>query len=87
MRPTTGATSVIGMERIDRRPVRADETTTLRGFLDHHRDTFRWKCSGLTQEQLARPLPPSDMTLGGMMKHLADRRAELVRGRLRRAAA
>ena len=29
------------------------------------------KCSGLTQEQLAQPLPPSDMTLGGMMKHLA----------------
>jgi hypothetical protein len=59
------------MERTDRRPVRADEITTLRGFLDHHRDTFRWKCSGLTQEQLARSLPPSDMTLGGMMKHLA----------------
>ena len=29
------------------------------------------KCSGLTQQQLAQPLPPSDMTLGGMMKHLA----------------
>jgi uncharacterized protein DUF664 len=58
------------MERTER-PVRADETTTLRGFLDYHRDTFRWKCSGLTQEQLAQRLPPSDMTLGGMMKHIA----------------
>ncbi len=29
------------------------------------------KCSGLTQDQLAQPLPPTDMTLGGMMKHLA----------------
>ncbi|MGI8523224.1 MAG: DinB family protein [Nocardioides sp.] len=52
-------------------PLRADEVTTLRAFLDYHRDTFRWKCEGLTQEQLARALPPSDMSLGGMMKHLA----------------
>jgi uncharacterized damage-inducible protein DinB len=52
-------------------PLRADEATTLRAFLDFHRDTFRWKCAGLTQEQLAQTLPPSDMTLGGMMKHLA----------------
>jgi uncharacterized damage-inducible protein DinB len=52
-------------------PLQADEATTLRAFLDFHRDTFRWKCGGLTQEQLAQSLPPSDMTLGGMMKHLA----------------
>jgi len=52
-------------------PLQADDATTLRVFLDYHRDTLRWKCSGLTQEQLAQPLPPSDMTLGGMMKHLA----------------
>jgi uncharacterized damage-inducible protein DinB len=58
------------MERTER-PVRADEVTSLRGFLDHHRDTFRMKCAGLTQAQLAQALPPSDMTLGGMMKHLA----------------
>jgi uncharacterized damage-inducible protein DinB len=58
------------MERAER-PLRADEATSLRGFLDHHRDTFRMKCSGLSQAQLAQALPPSDMTLGGMMKHLA----------------
>jgi len=52
-------------------PLRADEPTTLRAFLDHHRDIFRGKCSGLTQAQLAQSLAPSDMTLGGMMKHLA----------------
>src|SRR3954467_14591060 len=52
-------------------PLRADETTTFRAFLDYHRETFRWKCAGLTQQQLAQPLPPSEMTLGGMMKHLA----------------
>jgi len=52
-------------------PLRADEVTALRGFLDYHRDTFRWKCAGLSQEQLAQAHPPSTMTLGGMMKHLA----------------
>jgi uncharacterized damage-inducible protein DinB len=52
-------------------PLHGDEVTILRSFLDYHRDTFRWKCSGLTQAQLAIALPPSDMTLGGMMKHLA----------------
>jgi uncharacterized damage-inducible protein DinB len=54
-----------------RPPLRADETTTLRTFLDYHRDTLRWKCAGLTQEQLAQALPPADMTVGGIMKHLA----------------
>ena len=57
------------MERTER-PVRADEATTLRAFLDHHRDTLRWKCAGLTQAQLAETLPPSEMTLGGIMRHL-----------------
>ncbi len=63
-------TSFSADDRVDP-PLRADEATTLRAFLDYHRDTFRWKCAGLTQQQLAQSLPPSDMTLGGMMKHLA----------------
>jgi len=54
-----------------RAPIHTDEVTALRGFLDHHRDTFRWKSSGLSQEQLGEQLAPSTMTLGGMMKHLA----------------
>jgi len=53
-------------------PLEGDEATMLRSFLDLHRDTLRWKCAGLTSEQLARTLPPSDLTLGGMMKHLAS---------------
>jgi uncharacterized damage-inducible protein DinB len=52
-------------------PLHGDEVTTLRSFLTYHRDTLRWKCAGLTQEQLAQELPPSDMSLGGLMKHLA----------------
>jgi uncharacterized damage-inducible protein DinB len=52
-------------------PLHGDEVATLRAFLTYHRDTLRWKCSGLSQEQLARQLAPSDMTLGGLMKHIA----------------
>lgn len=52
-------------------PLRADEVTTLRAYLDYHRDTLRWKTGGLTAAQLRTPLPPSTMTLGGLLKHLA----------------
>ena len=57
-------------ERVDP-PLRGDEADTLLAFLDYHRDTLRMKVDGLTQEQLARTLPPSTMTLGGLVKHLA----------------
>ncbi|WP_018158071.1 DinB family protein [Demetria terragena] len=49
----------------------ADEITTLRGFLDFHRDTLRLKCEGLNATQLATTHPPSALTLGGLLKHLA----------------
>jgi len=52
-------------------PLAADERTTLVAFLDWHRDTLRMKTAGLDAEQLDIALPPSDMTLGGMLKHLA----------------
>lgn len=52
-------------------PFAADERSTLMGFLDRHRDTLRMKTSGLDAEQLDIALPPSSMTLGGMLKHLA----------------
>ncbi|MCY4727008.1 DinB family protein [Nocardioides sp. STR2] len=48
-----------------------DEVGMLRSFLDHYRATVRLQASGLTDEQLDQPLPPSDLTLGGMLKHLA----------------
>ena len=51
-------------------PVQGDEVATLRGMLEHHRDTLRWKCSGLDDEQLRRALPPTGMTLAGLMLHL-----------------
>jgi hypothetical protein len=52
-------------------PLDGDEVATLLGFLDHQRATFEWKCRGLTDEQLRAGLPPTTMTLGGMLRHLA----------------
>ncbi len=52
-------------------PFAADERNTLVGFLNRHRDTLRMKAAGLDAEQLDIALPPSSMTLGGMLKHLA----------------
>ena len=48
-----------------------DEVGMLRSFLDHYRATIRLQASGLTDAQLDQTLPPSDLTLGGMLKHLA----------------
>lgn len=48
-----------------------DERATLLYFLDRQRAILRDKCAGLTREQLDTSLPPSTMTLGGMVKHLA----------------
>ncbi|HET7902376.1 MAG TPA: DinB family protein [Candidatus Nanopelagicales bacterium] len=52
-------------------PYAADEAATLIGFLRYQRDTLRWKCSGLSAEQLAATLPPTTITLGGLLMHLA----------------
>jgi uncharacterized damage-inducible protein DinB len=59
-----------GIERVDP-PLATDEVTMLRAFLDFHRDTLRRKTAGLTSDQLNATHPPSTMTLGGMLKHLA----------------
>src|SRR3954452_24672000 len=58
-----------GGDRVDP-PLRASEAETLLAFLAYHRDTLRWKVAGLDREQLGHTLPPSTMTLGGMVKHL-----------------
>lgn len=52
-------------------PHQADEITTLRSFLDYYRGTIRVKTDGLDRHQLAVALAPSDLTLGGLLKHLA----------------
>ncbi|NUW41178.1 DinB family protein [Nonomuraea rhodomycinica] len=58
-------------DRIDP-PLAGDERDTLAGFLDWQRDTLAWKCAGLTDEQLRlRAVPPSGMSLLGLVRHLA----------------
>ena len=52
-------------------PLAGDEIGTLLGFLDYQRATMAWKCRGLDDEQLRAALPPTSMTLGGMLMHLA----------------
>jgi uncharacterized damage-inducible protein DinB len=58
------------MERRDPETL-TDELTLLGEFLDFHRATLVWKVSGLTQDQLAARLPPSELTLAGLLKHMA----------------
>ena len=52
-------------------PLDSGEVATLLGFLDYQRATLAWKCRGLSDERLRVALPPSPMTLGGLLKHLA----------------
>lgn len=51
----------------------ATERAQLEGFLDYHRETLLFKCAGLTDAQLReRPVPPSALSLHGLVRHLAD---------------
>ncbi len=57
--------------RIDE-PFIGEERAMLDGFLDWHRATLLHKCGGLTGEQLARrSVPPSRLSLLGLVRHLA----------------
>jgi len=54
-------------------PTTADERATLTAFLDYHRATLAWKCEGVTDAQLReRGVPPSALSLLGLIRHLAD---------------
>jgi uncharacterized damage-inducible protein DinB len=62
-------------------PRAGDERETLRAYLDWHRATLAVKCDGLTDEQLrTRSMPPSDLSLLGLVRHMA----EVERGWFRR---
>ncbi len=53
--------------------LQAGEREMLTGWLDHHRAVLFWKCEGLTDEQLRqRSVPPSNLSLLGLIRHLAD---------------
>ena len=49
----------------------ADERTMLTGFLDGYRAVLVRKATGLQPEQLRQTLARSDLTLGGLLKHMA----------------
>jgi uncharacterized damage-inducible protein DinB len=49
----------------------AGELDLLSQYLDYQRETILLKTDGLTRAQLAHPLPPSGLTLGGLLNHLA----------------
>jgi hypothetical protein len=54
-------------------PTAGDEEATLRGLLEWHRATLLWKCSGLTADELImRSVPPSTLSLLGVIRHLSD---------------
>jgi uncharacterized damage-inducible protein DinB len=48
-----------------------DERTALTEMLDYYRAVMLRKAEGLSDSQLAIRLPPSDLTLGGLLMHLA----------------
>lgn len=52
-------------------PYRADEMSTLLGFLRHQRETLLMKCASLTDDQLQIRSTVSKLTLLGLVKHLA----------------
>ena len=59
-------------DRVDP-PFEADERVTLTAFLDFQRDTLALKCAGLTDDQLrARAVPPSNLSLLGLVRHMAE---------------
>jgi uncharacterized damage-inducible protein DinB len=60
------------MERVDA-PLTGPERESLTSWLQFHRDTLAMKCDGLTPEQLCiRSVPPSTLSLIGLVRHMAE---------------
>ncbi len=54
-------------------PTVAGERAALEGWLEFHRSTLLGKCQGLTGQQLAqRAVPPSSLSLLGLVRHMTD---------------
>jgi hypothetical protein len=67
-------------------PYIADERTRLDSWLDFHRVTLLHKCAGLTGEQLAkRPVASSQLSLLGLVRHMAANERIWFRIRFARA--
>jgi uncharacterized damage-inducible protein DinB len=60
------------VERIDP-PLVAQERQMLDAWLDYQRATLALKCDGLTDDQLrARAVPPSSLSLLGLVRHMGE---------------
>ena len=54
-------------------PNAAEERPMLLAWLEYHRATLALKCEGLPDEQLrSRAVPPSTLSLLGLVRHMAD---------------
>jgi uncharacterized damage-inducible protein DinB len=63
--------------------LQAGEREMLTGWLDYHRATLLWKCQDLTDDQLRlRSVPPSGLTLLGLLRHMAENERAWFRIRL-----
>jgi hypothetical protein len=51
--------------------MRGDELDTALITLERNRRTFAWKCADVDADAMALRLPPSSVTLGGLLKHVA----------------
>ncbi|MFF1377049.1 DinB family protein [Streptomyces sp. NPDC058308] len=66
----------------------AGERASLTAFLQYQRDTLAMKCAGLSAEQLKeRAVAPSDMSLLGLVRHLAEVERSWFRNVLNRESA
>jgi uncharacterized damage-inducible protein DinB len=67
-----GKLAIMTVERIDP-PLVAQEREMLDTWLDYHRATLAVKCEGLTDDQLrARAVPPSSLSLLGLVRHMGE---------------
>jgi uncharacterized damage-inducible protein DinB len=54
-------------------PYEADERVMLDAWLEYHRATLLVKCAGLSEAQLReRAVPPSSLSLLGLVRHMAE---------------
>jgi uncharacterized damage-inducible protein DinB len=66
-------------------PFRQPERRALETWLDYHRATLLAKCAGLTPEQLVeRSVPPSTLSLLGLVRHMTEVERSWFRRRLDR---
>ena len=70
--PLARSVSVTTIERL-MPPLDVDERTTLESWLNFYRNTLALKCDELNEQQLrTAAVPPSQLTLLGLVQHMAE---------------